>query len=625
MLPDLNATVPGSPQPEMHARPPRSPSADLVWPDAIASRDNLQVPADALAPDDILAEFGISAPPQPADVFRLVDLAVQRPDLESRIEIAADMLLSLLDNTPELRQEIESRYGLSPVSDQVVTYMLDELDDDEIDGLEADLAQQHDPLGSEIQASVQLTGKPIDSVHAFDDEDDAASFARLRVPDPHGTSGTPEMHASPPRSPSADLLVWPAAVTSRTNLQVPADALAPDDILAEFGIPAPPQQADVFRLVDLAVQRPDLEFRIKMAAEMLVSLLDNTPELRQEIESLYGLSPVSDRVVTHMLHYFDDDEINGLEADLAQQHDPLGSEIQAWVHLTGKPIESVDAFDDEDNAASFARLLARLRVPDPHGTSATPEQTAAQVSFVIHAIANDADLRTQVFSLAEDALGSCGDNLAEGFSKIRLAVDNHWMARAVESGQVNAKQLNDWAGSLFRMSLLESAVHRFIDTQLQRFDLPELERNALTDEPLETMVHAKVALRQSLQLPVSTTSAMRFRRCSVLGQRELNMLAQEVRAQAADAQERGKFLLGHETWRTGMKALYAQEFTGLTKKQSKDPFYSLYPPPDLEGQAQYAEEARRFEAKCADEENALLLHLAAEGGQELQEIQGSTA
>lgn len=428
-----------------------------------------------------------------------------------------------------------------------------------------------------------------------------------------------DLTASPPRSPDADLLLL-------LNRPQPTESL-----LAELGIGGEEevQPAHVFMLVELVAQRPELESRIVRAATELLVILHPSPELLNGLESRRGLSAISERVVADLLETLScfadlgvyqqhDDplgsEIDGLETDLAQQRDPLGSEIQAWVHLTGKPIESVHAFDDEDNAASFARLLARLRGPAPQGTSAPPEQTAVQVSFVIHAIANDADLRTQVFSLAQDALGSCGDNLAEGFSKVLLAVHNHRMARAVESGQVNAKQLNDWAGSQFRLSLLESAVHRFIHTQLQRSDLPALERNTLTNEPLETMVHAKVALRQLLGLPMSTTSAMRFRGCSVLGERELSLLAQEVTAKAKDGQEHGKFLLGNQIWRAGMKMLHAQHFKDLKDKQDADPFFDLDVPTDLEGQAEYAEEARRVEAKYADEENALLLRLAAQGG-----------
>ncbi len=443
---------------------------------------------------------------------------------------------------------------------------------------------------------------------------------------PRGAAPTQPVPASPAIGEADSEVIFQRFVTEAAEVVAsqPAEALPAEfvtqlseNLMAALDIHGQPQPADVFRVVDLVVQHPNLESVVLQVTRELVLLMGPQPNLHDGLSSRRLQSPACDRVINELMDliWFDslvpDDEIDGFDADLHQQHDALGSEIQAWVRLGGKPIESVHAFNEEDNAPSFARLLARLRGREPQGTSTPPEQTAAQVSFVIQAIANNAAMRSQVFSLAEHALGSCGDNLAEGFSKILLAVDNHRMAQAVESGEVNAKQLNDWAGSLFRLSLLESAVHRFIHTQLQRSDLPTLERNALTNEPLETMVHAKVDLRQRLDLPNSTTSAMRYRRCSVLTQDQLGMLALKVEAQANDGQERDKFLLNHQTWRAGMKALHAQEFTDLKVRQDDDPFFDLDVPRDLDGQAEYAAQALRVQAKYADEENALLLHLAA--------------
>jgi hypothetical protein len=302
-------------------------------------------------------------------------------------------------------------------------------------------------------------------------------------------------------------------------------------------------------------------------------------------------------------------------ADLFRQRDPLGTEIQAWVNLTGNRIHSVHAFDHEENAQSFARLLSRLREGGAQGTSMSEEDTAAKVSLVIQAIANDPDLRSQVFGLAETALGSCSDKLDEGFSDICLSVENRRMEKAVGSGEVNAKQLDDWARSLFRLSLLEGAVRRFIHAQLQSSDVPTPVKKQLRDEPLEIMVHAQVALREQLGLPESTPSAMRWVRCSVLTEEQLSMLEQEVKDQAKNSQAHGKFLLSHETWRAGMKALHAQEFKDLKTQQDDDPFHDIDPPEDedVEGQAEYAAQALQAKAKFDDEENALLLRLAAKG------------
>ena len=107
---------------------------------------------------------------------------------------------------------------------------------------------------------------------------------------------------------------------------------------------------------------------------------------------------------------------------------------------------------------------------------------------------------------------------------------------------------------------------------------------------------------------------MRYSGTSVLGSNELSMLTQQVKAQSEDSQEHANFLLNNATWRAGMKALHAQEFKNLEWERNDDPFFDLDVPADVEGQAEYAAEARRIEAKWNEKENALLLRLAAEGG-----------
>ena len=419
----------------------------------------------------------------------------------------------------------------------------------------------------------------------------------------------PDLNAIPPRSPRPDLLQLPGL---------------PDTVLAAFGIRGEPQAAHLFLLVDQVAQHPELELNILRAAGDLLVELDDMSELLDGFESRYPhADPVTERVIEQLMTQIEvfgdidsdqeNDAIDGLEADLAQQNAPLGNEIQAWLRGTGTHIGSTHAFDDDENAPSFARMLSRLREENQEGTSATAERMATQVSSVIRAIAGDAGLRAQVFSIAETALGSCGDNLAEGFSNVLLAVRNHQMAQDVESGQVNAAQLNRWAGQQFRLSRLEDAVNRFITQQLQRPDLPAGQRNALTREPLETMVHAKVALRDRLDLPDSTVSAMRFRGCSVLGQKELHRLEQEVAK--ADRATHDEFLLGNPTWRAGMKALHAPVFEQLGRDRDADPFFDLDVPPDtdLEGQVRYAELAREVEAKWKRLEDELLRRLGSAG------------
>ncbi|MFE8645921.1 NEL-type E3 ubiquitin ligase domain-containing protein [Sphingomonas sp. NCPPB 2930] len=301
------------------------------------------------------------------------------------------------------------------------------------------------------------------------------------------------------------------------------------------------------------------------------------------------------------------------EQNIGPQQRPLGTEIQIWSELTGVPIDPADAFDHDENAAPFAEVLAAMRT-ELQMEPETSERTMADVSAMLHAIAADAELRSEVFSLARDALGSCRDNLDEGFSRMVLAVDNHRMVQAVRSGEVDAKRLDDWAGSLFRLSLLETAVSRHIASRLRdASSLSAQDRANLTEEPLETMVHAKVALRGLLQLPTSTVFMMQHRQYSVLGPNALESLRREVQLQAQDVGTRCNFLLGHPTWRAGIQALYPQEFQDLKSRQDEDPFYDLDLPAatDLAEQAAYAERALQVHNRHAQEERALMLRLAA--------------
>jgi hypothetical protein len=180
-----------------------------------------------------------------------------------------------------------------------------------------------------------------------------------------------------------------------------------------------------------------------------------------------------------------------------------------------------------------------------------------------------------------------------------------------------------------RLSLLESAVNRFIADSLRRLDLALLQRESLTGEPLdsdlplpqhdsrltreplETMVHAKTALRVRLDLPESTVSTMTFLASSVLTDADLDTLAQEVRESSADPATRNAFLLGHATWRAGMEAAHPEAFAALARERDDDPFHDLDVPSTVEGQIEYAGLAREVEAKFARREDELLSALLA--------------
>jgi hypothetical protein len=392
--------------------------------------------------------------------------------------------------------------------------------------------------------------------------------------------------------------------------------------MARFGVHGAPRPADIIRLLELLPQQtaPEIQEDILRACEEMLVEMGSSEELLQALDDRYAAHPAMsaaiNRLMDHILaiedfsgvsHSQSSEDTNGLEDDVQQQNLPLGEEIRAW-----NPSLATQAFDNEPNARPFARMLSRLiERRDQGSSSAGAEQLTAQVSAVVQAISADAELRAQVFLIAESALGSCTDNLAEGFSNIVLAVNNHQMSQAVQRGAVSQSQLHHWAGQQMRLSLLESAVNRFIADSLKRQDLPRAQRENLRREPLETMVHAKVALHERLDLPESTVSTMRFRTCSVLTQDNLDELARQVGESSADASARNAFLLGNTTWRAGMKAVHPEAFAALARERDNDPFHDLDLPSTEAEQFEYAALAREVEAQWARREDELLLALAA--------------
>ena len=392
--------------------------------------------------------------------------------------------------------------------------------------------------------------------------------------------------------------------------------------MAHFGILGMPQPADLIRVLELIPEQPHPQFEslVLRACEEMLVLMGSSDELLQALDDRYAMNPVMSNAINQLMdhilaneefsdvsHSHGSEESDGLQADVEQQNIPLGEQIRAW-----NPALVTREFDEEPNARPFARMLSRLLERRDQGSSSSAaEQLTMQVTSVIRAIAEDADLRAQVFLIAESALGSCSDNLAEGFSNVLLAVNNHQMTQAVERGSVSEAQLHRWAGQQLRLSVLESAVNHFIAESLQRADLPRALRQTLTREPLETLVHAKVALRDRLDLPESTVSSMTFRSCSVLTQGKLDELARQVDESSADPATRNAFLLGNSTWRAGMKAAHPEAFAHLARERDEDPFYLELPPDDAVAEIEFAGMAREVEAKWARREDDLLLALAA--------------
>lgn len=197
-----------------------------------------------------------------------------------------------------------------------------------------------------------------------------------------------------------------------------------------------------------------------------------------------------------------------------------------------------------------------------------------------------------------------------------LAVRNWQTVQGVRAGRINEVQLNGLTGQQFRLSLLETATNRLINRLKQDPDLPPWKAKWLEKDPLETMVHAKAALKTALQLPQETVQELSDLWLSALNPDDIAALHSEVLAQAADPQAYPAFLMHHETWRVGMQELHQATFEPLKDARDNHPFLQLPWPDDHESPAafEYSRQAREIYSEWEASVNTHLQALAAQAG-----------
>ncbi|RAR86586.1 E3 ligase-like protein (putative virulence factor) [Paracidovorax anthurii] len=300
-----------------------------------------------------------------------------------------------------------------------------------------------------------------------------------------------------------------------------------------------------------------------------------------------------------------------LEDDVAQAR-PLAETAGQWMDA---PVPEIAAFGGETYASSFSRLLERRRpsalaLADPDGRGRVILEEGREV---IRAVCEDSDLRARVFAMSENALGTCGDNVAAGFAAIVLAVRTHDMARAIREGRVDAAGLGDWARRQFRLNALETEVHQFIQRARQLQGLPEDMAGQLDREAMETLLHAQVALKDALGLPDSVPAEMAYAPESVLTPTDLALIAGRVLEAEADPGTLGPYLLSLDIWRDGMRQLHPESFAELDAKFDQHEFHDRELPPDgdahVEERVAYNVAAADFVRSKSEEESALLLKL----------------
>lgn len=152
----------------------------------------------------------------------------------------------------------------------------------------------------------------------------------------------------------------------------------------------------------------------------------------------------------------------------------------------------------------------------------------------------------------------------------------------------------------------------------------EWKMTRLTNEPVETKLHAKVELGAALGLEGYVSQGMAHRGVSVMTQADIDVLKSTVQTSEADPTALKGFLVKNDTWLRGMKHLHAHEFEAFEKRFDKDSFHDLDVPRDgdqhLEEQTAYVEAAQDFLRRKTQAEHAVALRCAGLGGKSLAQL-----
>ncbi|XLV72671.1 hypothetical protein ACKZDW_08600 [Ralstonia syzygii subsp. celebesensis] len=200
----------------------------------------------------------------------------------------------------------------------------------------------------------------------------------------------------------------------------------------------------------------------------------------------------------------------GTAEDVGRQRQPLGAELKGWLKLAGaKSLPDAKAFDNEAYADAFARLLHRRRpwsllpsLPAGIRLSSTGRRSSMPLRKTLTCARTCSPRRTPYWEAA---------------ATMWPKVDSHQLVEKVHSGEMDQPKLESWIRQRYRLDSLVTEVNRLVESSRNR----EGRDATMTDlqlarEPVETLLHAKVALKKELDLPKNIPSHMQYRRVSAL-------------------------------------------------------------------------------------------------------------
>lgn len=305
-------------------------------------------------------------------------------------------------------------------------------------------------------------------------------------------------------------------------------------------------------------------------------------------------------------------EQDAADLDVARQTRPLHEQIARILAKAGRPLPSHDldlaALSREPQAQAFARLLSRLPQAADKKDPAYDQRRRKllnDAADVIASILSDRELRTEVFAMAINALGSCGDSVHKGFSDIVHATHIHRMRARISSGNLRPREFADWGRREFRLHKLQELAMAHIQAQLRTNGDPHAAW-VMKNEPLQLMLQAEVQAGKLMDLPDSACRHASPCFAKHMPESTVSGFVEATRKAEEDGSELREFLMSNPVWREGLRRFDADDFEESSTRFANDPFYDEPLPTSVEDEFAYAAKAADLRRRQQAEESELV-------------------
>lgn len=235
---------------------------------------------------------------------------------------------------------------------------------------------------------------------------------------------------------------------------------------------------------------------------------------------------------------------------LQGHHLPLSQAIKDWYsvqdssHTYCDIIAHWEQFDGEDNAANFTMLLHSFSRKIEQYTALNKSYAYQRINHILQAMANDATLRQQCFSLAFESTATCEDRLL-------LTINNIEIVCLVQQTPQDLPALLTLGRALFRLDCLE----KFVQQDLQS-------RSLTFQEPLEVTLFYRYALSDALALP-SPVTHMAFSNLAEVTKQQLKRATQSVLEQEKDLHSLADFMCTLDFWQAYVQKCHQRVFRSI--------------------------------------------------------------